>query len=136
MNRKSRQGGAAVELAVCLPLLISVTVFTVDAANVHYAKATLDSAARIGAQRGATQQFTSFTYAAWKDDAETAIREEMAMMPGYEADRLQAAVEASESNERVTVTATAQYRVPTMFNWSGQGTELQLNRRFEIRQVR
>lgn len=136
MTRQSRRGGAAVELAVCLPLLISITVFTVDAANVHFAKATLDSATRIGAQRGATTQFTPFTYAAWQEDAEAAIRTEMAMLPGYEASRLQTTVEATESNDRVTVVATAQYRAPTLFNWSGQGTELQLSRRFEIRQVR
>lgn len=131
-----RPGAAAVELAVCLPLLIAVTVFTVDAANVQFAKATLDSATRIGAQRGATQRFTTYTYDAWQDDAEQAIRYEMEMMPGYEADRLQVSVEATEQNDRVTVVATGQYRVTTAFNWSGKGTELLLTRRFEVRQVR
>lgn len=136
MKRSHRHGAVAVELAVCLPLLIAITVFTVDAANVQYAKATLDSAARIGAQRGATQQFTAYSYNDWRDDAEQAIREEMGFMPGYEAARLQTSVEASETNDRVTVVAIAQYRVATTFNWSGQGTELTLYRRFEIRQVR
>ncbi|MFI4876686.1 MAG: TadE family protein [Blastopirellula sp. JB062] len=134
--RKQRTAIAAVELAICLPLLIAITVFTVDAANVHYAKVTLDSAVRIGVQRGATNRFTPFTYDQWRDDAARSIREEMEMMPGFADERFESNVEADAVGDRVTVTATASYRIPTLFNWSGLGTEIPLVRQYELRQVR
>ncbi|EAQ78167.1 TadE family protein [Blastopirellula marina] len=136
MTRIKRTAAAAIELAICLPLLITITIFTLDAANVQYAKITLDSAVRNGVHRGATMQFTPFTYENWRDMAEQSIREEMETMSDFESQNFQVNVEATEQNDRVTVVATATYQISTLFNWSGRGTELTLARQYEMRQVR
>lgn len=136
MTRNKRTAAAAVELAICLPLLITITIFTVDAANVQYAKTTLDCAVRNGVHRGATKQFTPATYQDWCEIAEQSIVEEMELMPDFEPGNLDVRVEAVELNDRVTVMATANYKKSTLFNWSGMGTELTLARQYEMRQVR
>ncbi|UUO07228.1 pilus assembly protein [Blastopirellula sp. J2-11] len=136
MNHAKRTAAAAIELAVCLPLLITITIFTVDAANVQYAKITLDNAVRNGVHRGATMQFTPFTYESWSDISEQTIRQEMEIMPDFESQNFQVNVEAIEQDDRVTVIATATYQISTLFNWSGMGTEVTLARQYEMRQVR
>ena len=51
--RRSDGGGAIVELALALPLLVAVMAGTVDFARVYYASIALQNAARAGAQYGA-----------------------------------------------------------------------------------
>jgi Flp pilus assembly protein TadG len=57
-KRKSRSGLATVELAVCLPLLLTLTLATVDVCSAIFVKESLTIAAyegaRVGAMRGAT----------------------------------------------------------------------------------
>jgi len=52
-RERSERGGALVELALTLPLLVIIIAGTVDFARVFYASVSLTNAARAGAQYGA-----------------------------------------------------------------------------------
>ena len=57
-HRRSRSGLATVEMAVCLPLLLTLTLATIDVCSAIFLRETLTIAAyegaRVGALRGAT----------------------------------------------------------------------------------
>lgn len=53
LNWRGEQGGALVELALTLPLLVVIVAGTVDFARVFYDSISLTNAARAGAQYGA-----------------------------------------------------------------------------------
>lgn len=52
-RRAGQRGGAVVELALCLPILVLVALGTGDFARVFYTSIALSDAARAGAQYGA-----------------------------------------------------------------------------------
>jgi Flp pilus assembly protein TadG len=65
-------GGALVELALVLPVLILVFVGTVDFGRVFYASQSLTNAARAGAQYGAASASRSGDFAGMESTAEAA----------------------------------------------------------------
>ena len=62
-RRRTDAGGALVELALVLPVLILVFVGTVDFGRVFYASQSLNNAARAGAQYGAASPARSGDFA-------------------------------------------------------------------------
>jgi len=71
-GRKSEQGSALVELALCLPLLVLILVGTVDFARVFYTAIELQNGARAGAQYGASNTARSSDTAGMQSNATSA----------------------------------------------------------------
>jgi Flp pilus assembly protein TadG len=71
--RRSEGGGAIVELALALPLLVAVMAGTVDFARVYYASIALTNAARAGAQFGSYSLSRSGNFAGMQTAATSSI---------------------------------------------------------------
>ena len=72
LRQHSDAGGAVVELALVLPLIVLVFVGTIDFGRVFYASQALTNAARAGAQYGAHSAARSADLAGMKSTAEAA----------------------------------------------------------------
>jgi Flp pilus assembly protein TadG len=71
-RRDFQAGGALVEMALVLPVLVLVFVGTIDFGRVFYASQALNNAARAGAQYGAHTPARSGDFAGMKSTAEAA----------------------------------------------------------------
>ncbi|WP_197452433.1 TadE family protein [Rosistilla carotiformis] len=63
LRKSNRQGAAVVEMAICLPVLITLTVATIDVCSVMFLKESLSIAAyegaRVGIARGGTNELAT-----------------------------------------------------------------------------
>jgi Flp pilus assembly protein TadG len=70
---RNQRGAALVELAVALPVMVALVVFTTDFARVFYTAIELTNAARAGAQFGAKDLGSSTTTSAMQTAATNAV---------------------------------------------------------------
>jgi Flp pilus assembly protein TadG len=132
-----RWGVAATELAITLPLLILFSLATVDFGRFAYVAIELDNAIRVGAERGATRSFTSFTRQRWEDDLTVRINEELADLKTGWLKNLQVSVTTSSTSQnlaRIKVAADAEFA--PLINWPFVASVLGLHREISIRQFR
>lgn len=135
---RGRRGAAATEFAVVLPLVIVLCFTTVDFGRYVHAYLALTNAARVGAERGATRQFTDYTYDSWKSRVEQAVTEEMSNTLGADPESLTIEVETTEPDQydlrRVTVEVTHPFQ--TVVRWPYIPSPLLLRSRVDMRQYR
>ena len=79
--RNSRQGNAAVEMAVCVPLLMAMVLGAIDFGRLHFEAMVVRNAATIGSFYGAQ----SIQYAADSAGIEAAATSEAVDISGYTA---------------------------------------------------
>jgi Flp pilus assembly protein TadG len=135
--RCDRTGAAAIELAVCLPLLLLFALACGDFGRISYFHQTLANAARTAAESGASHRFTPFTQAAWEEDVYAAAFAEMQNIPRFDEGSLNFELSTStDADGLVRVVVDVSYPFRTVVAWPGLPYEVLLDSTAEFRQFR
>jgi Flp pilus assembly protein TadG len=112
-----RRGAAATELAITAPLLILLAFGCVDMGRSIATYIIVSNAARVGAEYGATNGYTPFTYSSWQSQVISAVQQEMqGTGPSFNPANLTVTVTATPTTGnlyRTTVTANYQFAMLT-----------------------
>lgn len=115
-----RCGTTALELVCVLPVLLALVLGAADLGRFAHFDNVLSNAVRVGAEYGATHRRTLLNAEAWEQRLITAIHEEAAHLPGFDADRLQIAVDTSQEHDgRLIVDVEATYPFEMIVDWPG-----------------
>jgi Flp pilus assembly protein TadG len=111
-SRLDRQGAAAVEFAIVLPLLVLLTFGCVDLGRSVAAYIICSNAARVGAEYGATHGYTPFTYSTWQSQVIAQANQEMQGTGGsFDPNRLTITVTGTPTTGNLfRATVVASYR--------------------------
>ncbi len=132
-----RSGAAATEFVIALPLLIALTLTAVDFGRIAYATVAVNNAARVGAERGATRQFSDYTYAAWRADIESHVMAELQSLSGSSVSSVTVDVATSGAPgglRRIDVAVECTFA--TVVDWPALPQPLRIRRNVCIRQFR
>lgn len=134
---KQRRGVAATEFAIVLPVLLLLVIACTDFGRMGHVYVAISNAARVGAEYGATHQFTDHTRDAWEDNIRAAVIEEIQQILDFDEDNLQIDLATStDSGGSTRVQVYAMYRFETVVDWPGLPHELELQRSISMRQIR
>jgi Flp pilus assembly protein TadG len=137
LRRRAARGLAAVEMAFVLPMVLLFTFAAVDFGRVIYAYLVVSNAARCGAQYGCMISFTSYTQATWATQVQTAMQNELQMLPGYSAANLQWTWSTTtDSSGLFVLTVTVNYPFTTIVSWPGIPSQVPLSHQVVMRQIR
>jgi Flp pilus assembly protein TadG len=133
-RRGRRRGAAAAELALILPLLITLVLAAVDFGRFVSLYIALANAARSGAQYGAMNNFSSSTQTAWTNNVKAAAVDEISgQYSGFSSSNVTVTPNTTrDANGLRNVTVTATYQFTTLINW--QWTGLGLPHTFNVSQ--
>lgn len=123
-RRRRRRGAAAAELALILPLLVTIVLGAVDFGRFAYNYIAVTNAARAGAASAMMNNYSSSTQSTWLTNITTAARQEMTGQTGYNSANLNVTSPTSSNGvtlestglRRVQVTVT--YPFQTIVNWN------------------
>ncbi len=117
---RRRRGAAAVELAMILPVLMTIVLGCVDFGRFAYNYIAVTNAARAGAAYGIMNNYSPTTLAAWKAGIGQAARDEMEQQTGYSSSNLVVTVPnpVADANNFRSVKVTASYPFTTIVNWN------------------
>jgi Flp pilus assembly protein TadG len=136
-RRRDRRATAATELALVLPLLMTLILGCVDFGRIAYAYCAVSNASRTGAEYGATHNFTTFTRASWQSRVKQAVIAEMSGISNFDASQLQVDVNTtSDTYGLFRVTVDVQYPFTTIIGWPGVPQNVVLWRSISMRQIR
>ena len=134
---RHRTGATAVELVIALPLLILLCVTSVDFARFAYALIALGNAARVGAEVGATHEYSDSNAQAWRQRIEDAAFEEFSDVGGLDPSKLQVGIDVAPDDYDLTrVTVTTTYSFSTVFQWPTIPRPLDMNAMIVFRRFR
>lgn len=138
-RRSVRRGSAALELALTLPLLITIVFGCVDFGRFGVIYITLTNAVRNGAGVGCMKAATPSTMTQWRSVIRTAVTDEVAWQSGFDATKLtvsdpELVTETSPKFNRVRVRAS--YRFTTLVPWPFIPSTSTITRQVEMRVVR
>jgi Flp pilus assembly protein TadG len=119
-----------------LPVLLLLVFGCVDFGRGIATYITVSNAARVGAEYGATHQFTSHTRDSWETQVKLAVSEEMQQVVDYVASDLTIGVETAGSDDNVRITVTANYPFRPLTVWPGVAQSLTFRREVTMRQFR
>ncbi|HUE70040.1 MAG TPA: TadE/TadG family type IV pilus assembly protein [Pirellulaceae bacterium] len=133
-----RRGAAATELALILPLLVTIVLGCVDFGRFGYMYIAVTNAARAGAGVGSSKRVTTATLEKWRTEIRTAAASEMSGQTGYDAARLtipdpQLIVETS-GLKRVSVQVNYDFRM--IVPWPLLPSQVTLSRTVQMRIIR
>ena len=119
-RRRGRRGASAVELAIILPLLVTIVLGCVDFGRFVYNYIAVTNAARAGAAYAMMNNYTSSTQGTWQSAVTTAARQEMTNQMGYNSSNMTVAtpVVTLESSGLRRVQVTVGYPFQTIVNWN------------------
>ena len=132
-----RRGAAAVELAIVLPILVTVLLGATDFGRFSYSAIAVANAARSGAARGSMNPLDSKTQAAWQTAVKQAAIDELSQSPAFDTSKLTVTVTStieSSGSRRVSVQAT--YPFKTIVNWSFLPSSFNLQQTVVMRGIR
>lgn len=132
-----RRGAAAVELAIVLPILVTVLLGATDFGRFSYSAIAVANAARSGAASGSMNPFDSKTQAAWQTAVKQAAIDELSQSPAFDTSKLTVTVTStieSSGSRRVSVQAT--YPFKTIVNWSFLPSSFNLQQTVVMRGIR
>lgn len=141
---RHRRGASAVELAVILPLLMTIVLGTVDFGRFAYNYIAVANAARAGASYAIMNNYSASSLAAWRTAVKEAARDEMKLQTGYSASNLTVSdpvvtKDPPPSNLR-RVRVTASYTFTTLVNWNWPllsiPNSISMTRQVEMRMIR
>lgn len=127
-RRRRYRGAAAAELAIILPLLMTIVLGTVDFGRFAYNYIAVTNAARAGAASAMMNNYSSSTQSTWLANLTTAARQEMTGQTGYNSASMNV-TSPSISNGAVSgvtvestglrrVQVTVTYPFQTIVNWN------------------
>jgi len=137
-----RRAAAAVELALILPLFITIVLATVDFGRFAYMYLSVINASRAAAGFASCTPYSAGSLGNWRQAVREAVMDdlrEMRLQPGFDATRLNISTpvvttEAGTGFRRVTITVT--YRFETIVNWPLLPGQFDLGQTVEMRRVR
>jgi Flp pilus assembly protein TadG len=134
---RNRQGVAATELALTLPIVLLFAFAGADFGRIAHFDQVVSNAARTGAESGATHKFTSFTRPDWEADVRQAVVDEMSNIPSYDASKLTYQLSTTtDANGLARIVVDVSYPFHTVVAWPGLPTEVNLHQRYETREFR
>ncbi|QDT34170.1 TadE/TadG family type IV pilus assembly protein [Thalassoglobus polymorphus] len=136
-NGVGREGTAATELAIMLPVLLTFLLGCVDYGRVTYWAISVSNANATGCFYGATHRLSSLNSDAWEEKIQLLIAEELSENHGFEPDNLSSEIETElDANEILLVTVRTSYAFRTIVNWPGLPHEVALSESVTFRQFR
>jgi Flp pilus assembly protein TadG len=126
-----------VEFVIVAPLLILLCLTSVDFGRFAHAYIALGNAGRVGAEYGATHSYTTSTAAAWKQQIETAMRQDFSAVADIDPNQLVIQIDVANDSYGLTrATVTAQYPFRTVASWPGIPQPLNMQRTVVFRRFR
>ena len=134
-----RRAAAAVELALILPLFITIVLATVDFGRFAYMYLSVINASRAAAGFASCTPYSAGSLGNWRQAVREAVMDEMSEQRGFDATRLNISTplvttEAGTGFRRVQITVT--YRFETVVNWPLLPGQFDLGQTVEMRRVR
>lgn len=131
------KGLATVELAVLLPFLTLMAVATTDFGRIVHHYVALSNAVRAGAERGSMRNFTSHTQPSWEQQVQDAVLEELQENAHLSTNELEIEVfTTTDADGLFRVSVTGSLPFTTVVSWPGVPSQVVLNHRVEMRQIR
>jgi Flp pilus assembly protein TadG len=133
-SRRCR-GGAAIELAVLLPLLVVLVLGCVDFGRFAYTYIAVTNAARAGAGFASNHPYTTATYTTWQSQTQQAVSDEIGALSGFSVGNVTVTATTETSGlwrAQVTVPCTFQ----TLMSWPGIPSQMTLQQSVIMRGIR
>ena len=127
---RRRKGGAAGEMAIILPLLVTLLLAAADFGRFASLYIALANAARAGAQYGAMNNYSSSTLGTettsgtWKYNVAQAAKNEIANQYASSGLTVTVATPTADGNGVRHAKVTAKYTFTTLINWNWTGLNL------------
>ena len=135
--RRARSGIAAVEMALVCPLVLLFAFATTDFGRVMAAYLVVCNAARVGADYGSTNGYTSYTQASWQAAIRQAVNQEMQGLLGYQSSQLRLTITATPDPDGLYhVAVEVSYPFTTVVDWPGVPTLVLLDHSVTARRIR
>jgi len=132
---EQRRGAAAVELAIILSLLLTLTFGCVDLGRIIAAYLAVTNAARAGAEYGATHRFTAYTSSSWQSQISQIALQELQNVPSYAAANATVTVTTStDSGGQTCVAVSVSYPFQSIVAWTGLPLTVPMAHQVEMRQ--
>ncbi len=121
-----RRGASATELAVILPLFITIVLGCIDFGRFAYTYIAVSNAARAGASWGMMNPPIVAYQTPWENSVAQAASNEMSQQPGFQSSDLTVSVpsittESGTGTWRFTVTASYPFQTIITWNVGGYG---------------
>ncbi len=136
-NRVRRNGTAATELAITLPMVLTFLLGCVDYGRVTYWAISVSNANATGCFYGATHRLSSLNSEAWEEKIHSLVAEELSENHGFEPDNLSSEIETEvDADDILLVTVRTNYAFHTIVNWPGLPHQVALSESVTFRQFR
>ncbi len=136
-QRQTRHGVSVVELAIVLPILVTLALGCVDFGRFAYYHIAVTNAARAGAGFGAMHPYTTTTQANWEAAIATRATNEMAGVQGYDSSKLTIVTTPTiEGSNLRRVRVHVTYTFDTYITWPFLPNSSDLTTAAEMRIVR
>src|SRR5258708_5049151 len=141
-RRLPRRGGAAAELAIILPVLMTLVLGAVDFSRFAYYYIAVTNAARAGSAYACMNNFTSSSSTTWQSNISSAAQDEMRNQVGAGniSNLTVTTTTTTDANGLKRAQVTASYPFTTIINWQWTGLgiphTMTLARKVELRLIR
>jgi len=136
-NRSQHVGATATEFVVVAPLLIVLCLMSVDFGRFAYAYIAVGNAGRVGAEYGATRSYSASTATTWRQNIETAMRQDFTAVADIDPAQLSIQIDvANDAYGLHRAAITARYPFRTVVAWPGIPQPLDLQRTVVFRRFR
>ncbi|MBI1914730.1 MAG: pilus assembly protein [Planctomycetes bacterium] len=141
-RRPGRPAAAAAELAVLLPVLVTIVLGCVDFGRFAYNYIAVTNAARAGAAYGMMNNYTSSTQSTWTAGITQAARDELTQQvgSGNVGNVTVTVTPSTDSNgmRRVRVQVSYPFTTIISWNWTGLGipSSMTMRGQAEVRLIR
>lgn len=102
-RRQNKHGIAATELAICLPLLCTLSFFCIHLAQGYHIRAVADQAAWRAIRYASTTRFRDDEVEQWKSEVTAQAVEHLSQLTRFEPEKLSVQVDVTKDNERVDI---------------------------------
>ncbi len=132
-----RDGAAAVEFAIVLPLLVTLLLGATDFGRFSHSTIAVANAARSGAAYASMTPWNSNAQVAWNAGIRQAVVEELSQSANFdEADLTVVAVHTIESGDLRRVSVQVTYPFQMLINWPFLPTTFDLSNTVVMRTIR
>jgi Flp pilus assembly protein TadG len=137
-HRRNRRGGALVEAAICLPLLVGLVFGCVDFGRFAYTYIAVTNAVRAGAATGSVRSFTPDSYSDWELGVRQAVIAEMEGIPGFDETQLQfeTPILYADPEQPRRFRLEISYPFETLANWPLVPNQVTMRRSLEMPLIR
>ena len=135
---RRRRGASAAELALILPLFLTIVLGCVEFGRFLYYYVGVVNAARAGAAYGIMNNYSSATKSKWTTNADATGQAEMTGMTGLDSTQLTVSVSSvlNASTGNNTVTSTATYKFKTITKWPFIPNTVTMTQSVQMRAIR